>query len=798
MDCGGDIAVATASLPEDKVNVDLSSRYEEGSSSSYSSSSESSLAEDEQERYFSSNKLQLQQQPLRQQQEQQQDLCGGFRLFPQRPSSLLIHIDSHEDKEVDSYCSNKNKDDDEEEDNAAAAATTLLSPLSCFEKQQYDNGNDTLFCTPSPSSATTSPNRNSNRRRSGNNNKNNSPSSMMNLLSLSPSFSWLDKQQQQQQYMVEEQQVLDDTCTTTTTTITAASDLATRPRRVWIVTTAALPWMTGTAVNPVLRAAYLWQTYHDMSTKQQQQPSSSSSSSSQADTQEEEGIFYDAVEDEEEEEEAMNTTTFAVPSTTTISDEEDTTDDSSVSGTTHQPASWSITLVIPWLERPADRVELYGADWADATRHDQEAVIRTWLRDTAQQPGAAQHLQMAWYRARYYPVYRSIFPAQDVCQVLEQLVPERSTTTTANTRNKVPHDDPDCPVCILEEPEHLLLYRTLRQKPDTHPFQGMYTLGILHTNYKSYAAQGALGLLSEMVAQSLCATVAAAYTDKLIKLSATLQTYAPHKETVCNVHGIRQDFLDTPAPTGQGIYFIGKLLWAKGLDKLLTFQRMYSKHKQKQQSGSGRNNNSGPQQYFAMDIYGSGPDQEEIEAAFCGRKKRPLPVRFCGRADHAAIGPDYKIFVNPSVTEVLCTTSAEALAMNKFVIMPEHPSNAFFEAFPNALLYKTPQEFCSLLLYAQSHDPVPLGEDLRHALSWQAATDRLMEAAAMSPREAARIDRMRAVRDNKCYEWHAGVCGGRFGKTIQKSFFGVFEEDEDESATAPSGGGGGSSSEDGQ
>lgn len=120
--------------------------------------------------------------------------------------------------------------------------------------------------------------------------------------------------------------------------------------------------------------------------------------------------------------------------------------------------------------------------------------------------------------------------------------------------------------------------------------------------------------------------------------------------------------------------------------------------------------------------------------------------------------------------------------MNKFVVLPEHPSNTFFQDFPNALLYKTPQEFCTLLLYAQSHDPVPLSDDLRHRLSWQAATERLIDAAAASPPEMARLERLRATRDAKCYEWHAGVCAGRLGKTLQKSFFGTFEEQEQRTA----------------
>ena len=139
---------------------------------------------------------------------------------------------------------------------------------------------------------------------------------------------------------------------------------------------------------------------------------------------------------------------------------------------------------------------------------------------------------------------------------------------------------------------------------------------------------------------------------------------------------------------------------------------------------------------FVSDL-GTEPSTFNVSQSRFERRWRPIPARFLGVKDHAELQAlPYKIFLNPSVTEVLCTTTAEALAMKKFVIIPNHPSNSFFFQFPNCLMYKDLHECAGKLRWALMNDPQPLTQDLRYNLSWDAATERLIDAAMILNRNS--------------------------------------------------------------
>jgi len=160
-------------------------------------------------------------------------------------------------------------------------------------------------------------------------------------------------------------------------------------------------------------------------------------------------------------------------------------------------------------------------------------------------------------------------------------------------------------------------------------------------------------------------------------------------------------------------------------------------------------------------------------------RRQPIPATFPGRVDHALLKSEggnstnasaYKIFVNPSISEVLCTTTAEALAMGKFAIIPIHPSNEFFTRFPNCLGYRNPHEFVANLRWALTHDPIPLTPELAREFTWQAATDRFLEASAITHKEARDRDLLGRSKIDERIAWlHNELGKGVKGDIIRKA-----------------------------
>ncbi|GKZ01460.1 hypothetical protein MPSEU_001096600 [Mayamaea pseudoterrestris] len=138
-------------------------------------------------------------------------------------------------------------------------------------------------------------------------------------------------------------------------------------------------------------------------------------------------------------------------------------------------------------------------------------------------------------------------------------------------------------------------------------------------------------------------------------------------------------------------------------------------------------------------------------------RSSPLPTRFMGTKDHSLLRdvPEHTIFLNMSTTEVLCTTSAEALAMGKYVILPKHPSNEFFYQFPNCLAYEDIDDCVAKLQYALLNRPEYLADKHVHMLSWHGATERLFKASAITEAEMARRTESGMVAaDEKAAKFH--------------------------------------------
>ncbi|XP_034694382.1 digalactosyldiacylglycerol synthase 1, chloroplastic [Vitis riparia] len=392
----------------------------------------------------------------------------------------------------------------------------------------------------------------------------------------------------------------------------AKHNLSDGKRNVAIVTTASLPWMTGTAVNPLFRAAYL--------------------------------ASY---------------------------------------------AKQNVTLLVPWLCKK-DQELVYPNSLTFSSPEEQEVYIRNWLEERV---GFKADFKISFYPGKFSKSRRSIIPAGDT----SQFIPSR-----------------DADIAILEEPEHLNWYH--HGKRWTDKFN--HVVGVVHTNYLEYIKREKNGALQAFFVKHINNWVARAYCHKVLRLSAATQDLP--KSVICNVHGVNPKFLKIGEKLAEerelgqrafskGAYFLGKMVWAKGYRELID---LLSKHK---------NDLDG----FNLDVFGNGEDAHEVQTA---AKRLHLNLNFMKGRDHADDSlHGYKVFINPSVSDVLCTATAEALAMGKFVICADHPSNEFFSSYPNCLTYKTSDDFVAKVKEALANEPQPLTPEQRYNLSWEAATQRFME-----------------------------------------------------------------------
>uniref|UniRef100_A0A0D6QVP2 Digalactosyldiacylglycerol synthase 1, chloroplastic n=1 Tax=Araucaria cunninghamii TaxID=56994 RepID=A0A0D6QVP2_ARACU len=382
-------------------------------------------------------------------------------------------------------------------------------------------------------------------------------------------------------------------------------------RNVAIITTASLPWMTGTAVNPLFRAAYLAKT-----------------------------------------------------------------------------AKQNVTLLVPWLCKE-DQKLVYPNKLTFDSPEQQEAYIRNWLEARI---GFKSDFKLSFYPGKFSKQRRSIIPVGDTSQFIP---------------------DKEADIAVLEEPEHLNWYHHGRRWTDKFS----HVIGVVHTNYLEYIKREKNGALQAFFVKHINNWVTRIYCHKVLRLSAATQELP--KSTVCNVHGVCPKFLEVGKRVAvdkelgkqsfsKGAYFLGKMVWGKGYKELVD---LLAKHKDELDG-------------FNIDVFGNGEDSIEVQSA---AQKLKLNMKFHQGRDHADESlHSYKVFINPSISDVLCTATAEALAMGKIVICADHPSNEFFGSFPNCLMYKNSEEFVKKVKEALAAEPLPLSAEEQYRLSWEAATERFI------------------------------------------------------------------------
>ena len=97
-----------------------------------------------------------------------------------------------------------------------------------------------------------------------------------------------------------------------------------------------------------------------------------------------------------------------------------------------------------------------------------------------------------------------------------------------------------------------------------------------------------------------------------------------------------------------------------------------------------------------------------------------------------------------------------------------HPSNLFFMQFPNCLPYQSKLEFAANLSFALQNEPEPLTPSLAHQFTWEAATDRFVNASAITMREERlRAKAKKSAIDDRIAAFHHSITKGKRGDVVR-------------------------------
>ncbi len=333
-----------------------------------------------------------------------------------------------------------------------------------------------------------------------------------------------------------------------------------------------------------------------------------------------------------------------------------------------------VVLVVPWVG-PRGQARLWRGP-RFATPQEQAE----WLAAEAARLGCRPLPDLRFYRGHASGLLRSILPLEDVFGA----VPRARAT-------------------LLLEPEHLCWYPRTRRR---RAVASRTVAGLLYTNYEHYlrAGAGPLGPLLGSLATRVHRRLVRRHTDWVVPMSpAVAAVAAGHATRQARVSGVAAAYAAVPpvGPATRGIYFLGRLVWDKGLETVIEVARRTR---------------------LPVDLLGDGPDAAAIRARAV---EQGAPLRFLGPCARPWTRlADYRVFLNPSLSEVLCSTTAEALVAGRHVVLADCPANEPFRGYPNAHFFRDPAGAEAALRRALATPPeAPTA--VRRDFDWDLACERL-------------------------------------------------------------------------